>query len=321
MGDLVAAFEELGAALAPVPLFATVALATPVLLAAGPGTETARLLRLVAAGATLLSVADIGPTRVRDHGVAAARTAQGGWMVTGRSGLVVEADTADLLIVPAITGDGLTLFVVDATASEVQRRRLTSFDLTRGLAEVSFNAAQAQLIGIPGQAPDVLEVAWDLSCVVLAAEQVGGAQHCLDTAVAYAKERVQFGRPIGSFQSIKHRLVDLLLEVELARSALVNAVEAAEGYLSIAGPGAGASASADTGPDARRALTVAASVAKSLCSDAYMKVADESLHVHGGIGFTWEHEAHLYFRRAKSSQQLLGTPDVHRDRLSRAAGL
>jgi alkylation response protein AidB-like acyl-CoA dehydrogenase len=149
----------------------------------------------------------------------------------------------------------------------------------------------------------------DCALVLLAAEQVGGAQRCLDEAVLYAGQRVQFDRPIGSFQAIKHALVNVLLDVEMARSAAAVAVRSADRYL-------GAQTSENLSQ-----LALAASLAKASCSEAYMRTAEETLHVHGGIGFTWEHDAHLHYRRAKAGELFLGTPSRHRDRMAAHAGL
>jgi alkylation response protein AidB-like acyl-CoA dehydrogenase len=143
----------------------------------------------------------------------------------------------------------------------------------------------------------VLSRVLDRAAVALAAEQVGGAARCLDMAVEYAKTRVQFDRPIGSFQAVKHKCADMLVAVESARSALFGAIRHAM--------------TDDAG------LPVSASIAKTLCTEAYLHVATENIHVHGGIGFTWEHPAHLYFRRAKSGEMLLGTPTYHRRRFAR----
>jgi alkylation response protein AidB-like acyl-CoA dehydrogenase len=175
---------------------------------------------------------------------------------------------------------------------------MNALDLTRGVASVELTEASATVVGVGSD----VQAALDIALVFIAAEQVGIAQHCHDSAVAWAKERIQFDRPIGQFQAIKHQLVDLLMALELARSSLDNAVAAADAYL------------AERTTKAASALSVAASVAKARCGDAAMLVADESLHILGGIGFTWEHDAHLYFRRAKTLELLLGTPATHRQR-------
>jgi alkylation response protein AidB-like acyl-CoA dehydrogenase len=178
---------------------------------------------------------------------------------------------------------------------------MSAMDLTRELATLEFTDAPGTVLG-----NDVdLQVALDLALVFIAAEQIGIAQHCHDSAVTWAKERVQFDRPIGQFQAIKHQLVDLLMALELARSSLDVAVSAADAYLG------------DPTPGSAKTLSIAASVAKARCGEAAILVADESLHLLGGIGFTWEHDAHLYFRRAKTLEVLLGTPAAHRRRFTK----
>jgi alkylation response protein AidB-like acyl-CoA dehydrogenase len=174
-------------------------------------------------------------------------------------------------------------------------------DQTRKQAKVEFNNTPARLIGTEGQAGPALSKTLDLAAVALAAEQVGGAQKCLEMAVDYAKVRVQFGRPIGSFQAIKHKCADMLLEVESAKSAAYYA---------------GWAAAEDSDE-----LPVVASLAKAYCSDAYFHAAAENIQIHGGIGFTWEHDAHLYFKRAKSSELLLGDPTYHRELLAQRIGI
>jgi alkylation response protein AidB-like acyl-CoA dehydrogenase len=174
-------------------------------------------------------------------------------------------------------------------------------DQTRKQARLEFHGVDAWLIGTDGGAEAGLATTLDLAAVALAAEQVGGAQRCLDSSVEYAKTRIQFGRPIGSFQAIKHKCADMLLEVESAKSAAYYA---------------GWAAAEDNDE-----LPVVASLAKSYCSEAYFHAAAENIQIHGGIGFTWEHPAHLYFKRAKSSELLLGDPSYHRELLAQRIGI
>jgi alkylation response protein AidB-like acyl-CoA dehydrogenase len=312
MADLVAVFEELGAGLAPVPLFATIGLAVGALLALERDETADDLLLEIAQGHLIATTADIGPGFASDTPLTASRTEAGDWQVSGRRSVVVEGAGADVILVAAHgadPGDGLTLFAIPTDSAAVRRHAVSSLDLLRGFAAVDFVDAPASMLGAPGAWSAARESAWDLACVVLAAEQVGGAQRCLDRAVDYAKQRVQFGHHIGSFQAVQHRLVDLLLEVETARSTLLFAADAADGWL------------AHREPDAASSLTGAASMAKFTCSDAYLTVAGGALHIHGGIGFTWEHDSHLYFRRAKASASMLGTPALHRDRFAISSGL
>ncbi len=195
----------------------------------------------------------------------------------------------------------MSLFAVEADAAGLTRTPLATMDQTRKQARLEFSATPARLVGEDGGAGPALSRTLDLAAVALAAEQVGGAQRCLDMAVDYAKTRIQFGRPIGSFQAIKHKCADMLLEVESAKSAAYYA---------------GWAAAEDS-----EELPVVASLAKSYCSEAYFHAAAENIQIHGGIGFTWEHDAHLYFKRAKSSELLLGDPSYHRELLAQRIGI
>lgn len=307
VADVAVVAEELGGGLAPVPFFSTVALATGALLVHGGDPLARRLLTSIASGETTVTVAFCGESGSWAPGsaeVRAERVAEG-WRLTGRFAFVVDGAAADVLLVAAGTDTGTALFAVEGTAG-VCRIACQTLDLTRPLATVALDHATAAIIGEPGAR---LDTALDLALVLLATEQVGGAQRCLDDAITYAKQRVQFDRPIGGFQAVKHAMVDVLLAVELARSAAEVAVAAADAYL--AAPDAASAA----------ALAQAASLAKATCSEAYSHAAEETLHVHGGIGFTWEHDAHLHYRRARASELFCGTPASHRDRLARAAGL
>jgi alkylation response protein AidB-like acyl-CoA dehydrogenase len=203
--------------------------------------------------------------------------------------------------VAARTGAGISLFIVDGNASGLTRTPLSTMDQTRKQARLEFSGVPARLLGGDGNGWDTLSRVLDLAAVALAAEQVGGAQKCLDMSVEYAKVRVQFGRPIGSFQAIKHKCADMLLEVESAKSAAYYAGWAAA--------------------ELNDELPVVASLAKAYCSDAYFHAAAENIQIHGGIGFTWEHDAHLYFKRAKSSELLLGDPTYHRELLAQRIGI
>ena len=208
--------------------------------------------------------------------------------------MVLDGHTADVILLAANTDAGISLFAVQATADGVEREPLATLDRTRKIARIRFDGVPARLIGTDGEAAEGLARTSDLAIVALAAEQVGAAQRCLDTAVAYAKERIQFGRAIGSFQAIKHRCADMLVLVEGARSAAMHAAEVA----------------------ATDELAIAASVAKMACSEAFLHVALDTMRIHGGIGFTWEHDAHLFVRRAKASQLTFGSPDYHAQRLA-----
>jgi alkylation response protein AidB-like acyl-CoA dehydrogenase len=296
--------EEMGRALLPSPFFATVALAGQALVASGDETARARWLPGIAAGALTATVAvaeETGSWRIEDVATTAARTADGSWTVSGTKMFVVDGDRADLLLVVARTEAGPGLFAVDGASSGVTRTRLDALDPTRRLGRIDLARAPAVRVGPDGDATAFLRTALDLALVALAAEQVGGAQACLDAAVEYAKVRVQFGRPIGSFQAVKHKCADLLVEVEAARSAARHAsAVAAEG-------------SAES--------PVAAALAGAYCAQACTHAAKENLQIHGGIGYTWEHDAHLYLKRAKSSEELFGAPAAHRARLADLIGI
>ncbi len=286
--------EEAGRALLCAPLFATVALAATLLLECDDADAQARYLPGIATGDTVatvaVSAADPG-RRPPGSGVAAAGTAEG-WRLTGEEPYVVDGHAADLLLVPARTPAGLSLFAVDGRLA--QRHPLQTVDRTRRLARVTFADTPGELLGRDGSAGPVLDRTLDLAAVALASEQAGAAAFVLERTVAYAKERVQFGRPIGGFQAIKHMLADLLLESESAISAA-----------------RWAAAAADEGdPD----LPALASLVRAYCSDAFVRIAADSIQIHGGIGFTWEQAAHLYLRRARTSAQLLGDAAYHRER-------
>jgi alkylation response protein AidB-like acyl-CoA dehydrogenase len=223
------------------------------------------------------------------------------WTVTGEKLYVLDGHTADLILVAARTGAGVSVLAVERGASGLTTTPLSTMDQTRKQARVSFESTPARLIGIDGQGWAAISKMLDLAAVALAAEQVGGAQKVLEMAVEYAKVRVQFGRPIGSFQAIKHKCADMLLEVESAKSAAYYA---------------GWAAAEDNDE-----LPVVASLAKSYCSEAYFHATAENIQIHGGIGFTWEHPAHLYFKRAKSSELLFGDPTYHRELLAQRIGI
>jgi alkylation response protein AidB-like acyl-CoA dehydrogenase len=226
----------------------------------------------------------------------------GQWSLRGVKSFVTDGHTADLLLVVARSDNhGLSLFAVEANAPGSRCEQLATMDQTRRLARIEFDRTPAALIGIEGEAASALDRVRDLAVVALAAEQVGGAQFVMDSAVQYAKDRVQYGRTIGGFQAIKHKCTEILLEVESAKSVAYYAGWAA------------ASRSAE--------LAEVAALAKAFCSDAYIKAAAENIQIHGGIGFTWEHSAQLYYKRAKSSELLFGSAAYWREQLADRMGL
>ena len=303
--------EELGAALYPGPYLASAVLAATALLASSDEAAKAELLPPIASGETVATLAfteDNGSWEPDAIGLAATQAATGAatgaagsWVLDGHKSFVLDGRTAGLILTVARADGGLSLFAVQAGADGLTRTELPTLDQTRRLARLEFTSTPARLIGAPGEAAAILSRTLDVAAIALAAEQLGGAQRALDMAVAYAKIRHQFGRPIGSFQAIKHRCADLLLEVESLRSAV--------GY-----------AAAAVAEDSSEVPVVAALV-KALASDTYFHVAAENIQIHGGIGFTWEHDAHLYFKRAKASELLLGDASYHRERLATRIGI
>jgi alkylation response protein AidB-like acyl-CoA dehydrogenase len=293
--------EEMGRALVPGPFFSTVCLATPAIVEAGTEDQKAKLLGDIAAGQRLATVAYTEPgARLDASGVQLAATPDGdSFVLNGKKSFVPDAHVADTLIVAARTStneDGITLFVVDANADGVSIEQLKTMDMTRRWCEISFDGVKVDGDAVMG-AVDTgwahLENALRKSIALICAESVGGAQKVLDLSVEYSKVRVQFGRPIGSFQGVKHKCADMLVDVEMARSAMYYAAWAAS--------------------DNEAELPLAASVAKAYCGDAYSRVALTGILVHGGIGFTWEHDMHLYYKRAKANELLLGDPAHHRE--------
>ena len=221
--------------------------------------------------------------------------AAGSWLLRGTTGFVVDGHVADLILVPASAPEGISLFAVEGGAPGLTRSPLPVLDATRKHTRLDFAATPATLLGPAGGTAPALARVFGLACVALACEQVGVAERALDMARDYALLRTQFGRPIGSFQAVKHKLATVLLELEAARSAAWYGLWAAD------------SAPAE--------LPVVASIAQSACSAAAYLAAAENIQVHGGIGYTWEHPAHLYFRRATTSRLWLGDPAAHHDRL------
>jgi alkylation response protein AidB-like acyl-CoA dehydrogenase len=299
--------EELGAALYPGPYLASAVLAANALLASSDDEAKRDLLPGIATGETVATLAfteDDGswePDATTLTATRAGAQPDGGWTLDGHKSFVLDGYTAGLILAVARTADGLSLFAVAADADGLSRKELPTLDQTRRLARLEFRSVPARLIGAVGEGAAILNKTLDIAAIAQAAEQLGGAQRALDMAVSYAKVRYQFGRPIGSFQAIKHRCADLLLEVESLRSAV--------GYA--------AAAVAEESTE----VPVVAALVKALASDTYFHVAAENIQIHGGIGFTWEHDAHLYFKRAKASELFLGDASYHRERLATRIGV
>ena len=291
--------EEMGRAQLCAPFFSTAVLAANLLLGLDDDSASKGHLRGIAAGETIATVAlteDCGSWE-ESAITAAATRGSSGWKINGHKSFVLDGHIADLIIVAARTANGVSLFAVDGDATGLTRVPLATMDQTRRLARLQLDDTPATLLGIEGRGWPHLERLLDLAAVALAAEQVGGAQFVLEMTAGYAMDRVQFGRTIGSFQAIKHKLADMLMAVESAKSAAYYAAWCAA--------------------QDNTTLAVAASLAKSYCSEAFSHTATECIQIHGGIGFTWEHPAHLYFKRAKSSELLFGHPVHHRERLAK----
>lgn len=290
--------EEMGRGLLCSPFFSTVVLAGTTLLESGDDAAKSAFLPGIADGTTIATVALSGESgRWDEEGITlpAVRTADG-FVFNGVKPYALDGHIADLIIVPARTDKGVSLFAVKGDAAGLTRIATETLDQTRKLATLNFEQTPATLIGAEGAGWAVLTRVLDFAAVALAAEQAGGAKAALEMSVEYLKTRVQFGQPIGAFQALKHMAADTLLEVESARSAAYNAIRAA----------------AEDGED----FPAAASLAKAYCSEVYVHAAHQNIQFHGGMGFTWEIPAHLYLKRARSSEVFLGDPAYHREQLA-----
>ena len=299
--ELSIALQEMGRSLLCAPYFSSAVLATHAILNGASEAAKLALLPAIASGELIATLAMTEANGRWDaHGIELSATEHDhGYRLNGAKKFVIDGHTAKLIIVAARTpgsdGDsGITLFRVDGTTAGWQRRLLETIDATRKQAELIFDNVAAEPIGEIGSGAAALATTFDQAAVALASEMVGGAQALLDAALEYCQLRMQFGRTIGSFQAIKHKCADLLLQVELAKSATFYA----------------AAAIAENDPE----VPALASLAKATAADAYMHTAQECIQIHGGIGFTWDHDAHLWFKRAKSSEVLLGDPSYHRER-------
>jgi alkylation response protein AidB-like acyl-CoA dehydrogenase len=302
MVDMVVVLEEMGKGVFPGPFFASAILGGVAIDLGGSAEQKQRWLPALADGsqrATLAQVEESG--RWDAEGIQlAAKAAGGGFSLSGTKLFVHDAHNADLLIVPARTGgagtDGVTVFVVDAKAKGIAVRVLKTMDQTRKLCEVTLDAVAVgkdAVLGEVGKGWALLDRLVDRAKVALCAEMCGGAQRVLEMSVEYAKVREQFGKPIGSFQAIQHKCANMMVQVESAKSATYYAAWAV----------------ANDVPEAH----LAACMAKAYTSDAYRFVSAEGIQIHGGIGFTWEHDMHLYFKRAKGSEVTFGDATWNRE--------
>jgi len=307
--------EQLGRCLLPTPFFATCCLATPALLLSRNEALKERWLPLIAAGEIRASLAYTSAPRWDDSAVQVyAQSHAGGYRLNGEYHYVIDGSDCQLLIIAARTpgsvGEaGIRLFALPADTPGIVCQWQPTLDQTRRLATITLNDVVVhddQLLSEPGQGWPMLRDVLQIACVGLAAEQTGGAQQSLDITLAYISGREQFGRTIASFQAIKHRCADLMLAIECARSASYYAACIAAECLNI-----------DGDPGIREQLGEAAATAKIFASEGFFQCAAESIQLHGGVGFTWEYDPHLYFKRARASEQMLGTPAFHREQLAR----
>jgi alkylation response protein AidB-like acyl-CoA dehydrogenase len=290
-------FEELGWGMAPGPFLATVGLAAPLLAGAGSAEQKSRWLSAIAEGTCRATVAYLEPEGgyELDSIRTMASETSGGYTLSGAKMFVLDAGVADVVLVAAKEASALSLFLVDQGATGMTVETLEGMDKSRRLTRISFDQTPAQKMDTCEDASQALEFALNAASLALSAESVGGMQWILDAAVAYAKSREQYGHLIGSYQAVSHPLVDRTLDLTSARSAVYNAAYAL-----------------DCRPDETRE---AVSMAKALVSDSYRQAGYTGVQTLGGIGFTWEHDMQLYFRRASGSWSLLGDPIWHRERL------
>ena len=295
--DLAVLMEECGRELAMAPFFTTCGLAAPLILAAADANQQAALLPRIAAGAA-------AAVCLSEDSVA-LRGGAGDRRLDGEALFVAYAHVAEFLIVVAKgPDDGVSLVAIEASAPGVTIARRTSVDLTRPYGAVRFDnasVADAQVLGAPGQARLAVERGLAVAQAMLAAEQVGAAEVCLETTCDYVVQRVQFNRPVGSFQAVKHRLADMAMQVEIARSAAAWAASACD--------------------EGGAEMFAASDTARVFATRALDRCAADAIQLHGGIGFTWEHDAHLYFKRARSSATLLGDVSSRLDDLAELIGL
>jgi alkylation response protein AidB-like acyl-CoA dehydrogenase len=310
--EVVAMMEQMGRYLLCSPFFSTVCLGANALLLAGSDEQKSEWLTKICEGAATATVAFNGGSAQWGANAVSATWRKDGdaFILNGEYRYVVDGHTANLIIVAAREegssgAEGISLFLVPADTVGVSRAWLPTMDQARKQATVQLDStllpAEA-LMGEAGQGSESLGKVLDLAAVALAAEQAGGSQQLLEMTVEYTSERVQFNRTIASFQAVKHKAADMMLQTEVARSAIYYAACVAQEALD----------NTELAPE----LPEAASVAKSYCSDAYFSIAGDAMQLYGGVGFTWEYDVHLYFKRAKSSEHLLGNGAYHRERLA-----
>ena len=299
-GELGIVLEEMGRGLLCAPFFSTAVLATTAILNAGTEEQKQALLPSIASGDTTATLA-FSEEDGRNDGAAVTMTAAPSgavYRLDGTKSFVLDGHTADLIVVlarqPGSTGDdGLSFFTVTGDAPGLERRRLKTMDETRKLARLQFNSVEARLLGKAGGAAGPFAKTMQQALVCLANEMVGGAERLREDALNYVQMRMQFGRALASFQTMKHKAADMLVDVELAKSAAYYAAAALD--------------------DGDADIQAIASLAKACASEAYLQTAIHAVQMHGGIGFTWDNDTHLWFKRAKSSEILFGDANQHRE--------
>ncbi len=302
--ELSIVMEEMGRALFCAPYLSTAVFAVNALVLAGSEEAKSELLAPIAAGQSVTTVAYVedGDWDVASVSMKAEKDGEA-YRLTGTKSYVLDGHIADTILVLARAGGELGLFRVEGGADNLKRELLPTLDTTRKLASLEFTGTHATRVDSGGDQTDALAKAVTRTIIALAAEQAGGTRRCLDESTEFAKTRMQFGRAIGSFQAIKHRCADMLVEAEFSKSAAFHAAFRA----------------AESTDEAE--VRAAAHIAKSYCSEAFFNTTAETIQVHGGMGFTWEHVAHLFFKRAKSSSTMFGDPVEHREQLATQLGI
>lgn len=304
-GELGIVLEEMGRNLLCAPFFSTAALATAAILNAGTEDQKKALLPAIAAGDVSATFAFSEDSGLNDAAsVAMTATPSGsGYKLDGTKSFVLDGHTADLIVVmarkPGSKGEeGLSFFTVDGKAAGLDRRLLKTMDETRKLARLTFKGVDAKLLGAEGKAAAPFARTLQQAIVCLANEMVGGAERVREDALDYVKMRMQFGRSIASFQTTKNKAADMLVDVEMAKSTAYYAAAALD------------EGDAD--------LAAVASLSKAMAAEAYLQTAIHAVQMHGGIGFTWDNDTHLWFKRAKSSEILFGDANYHRELMMQA---
>ena len=304
--DLVAAQQELGRGLVPGPFLSSAVMATTALARAGSEAQKTHWLSRLVRGEVIGTIALQEPNGAWDAGGVTLPARKDGdfFTLTGEKRFVTDAHVADFIVVPARINSGngtvdITLFLIETSAPGVSIRLMQTIDPTRRLCEVHFDRVRAgpdAILGIVGEGWPIIEHVADIARVALCAEMVGGAERALEMSTEYARTRQQFGRPIGSFQAIQHKCADMLVRLEGSRAMTMAAALSLDN--------GEADASTDT------------SIAKSHCNETYRAISTEGIQIHGGLGFTWELDMHLFYKRAKASETLLGDSRFHRMRLA-----